>query len=185
MRAEGCSPNVVTYNTLIDVYGKLGQWERALAVLGDMRREVGGTLLGGWRCGVRGPGACQRHLQMRHLQMRTRARGGVQRAAKNCEHGAGLLLAAPAPPMRPSSPPFTCCRSCPPLPAAQGVAPALRTFNTLVIACNACDRPYEALAVHAELVAAGFAPNSTTCNALVAAHARLGQVDRVLEVGGA
>ena len=23
--AEGCSPNVVTYNTLIDVYGKTGQ----------------------------------------------------------------------------------------------------------------------------------------------------------------
>ena len=29
---EGCSPNVVTYNTLIDVHGKTGQWAEALKV---------------------------------------------------------------------------------------------------------------------------------------------------------
>jgi pentatricopeptide repeat domain-containing protein 1 len=40
MRAEGCTPNVVTYNTLIDVHGKLGQWERALGVIKLMRAEV-------------------------------------------------------------------------------------------------------------------------------------------------
>lgn len=40
MRAERCTPNVVTYNTLIDVYGKLGQWDRALGVIKLMRSEV-------------------------------------------------------------------------------------------------------------------------------------------------
>ena len=39
MQAEGCAPNVVTFNTLIDVYGKLGQWEAALGVLRGMRAE--------------------------------------------------------------------------------------------------------------------------------------------------
>jgi pentatricopeptide repeat domain-containing protein 1 len=29
---EGCVPNVVTYNTLIDVHGKTGQWAEALKV---------------------------------------------------------------------------------------------------------------------------------------------------------
>jgi pentatricopeptide repeat protein len=29
---EGCVPNVVTYNTLIDVHGKIGQWAEALKV---------------------------------------------------------------------------------------------------------------------------------------------------------
>lgn len=42
MRAECCTPNVVTYNTLIDVYGKLGQWDRAIGVIRTMRSEVRG-----------------------------------------------------------------------------------------------------------------------------------------------
>jgi pentatricopeptide repeat protein len=41
MKGEGCTPNVVTYNTLIDVYGKLGQWDRAVSVLNMMHGEVG------------------------------------------------------------------------------------------------------------------------------------------------
>jgi len=32
---------VVTYNTLVDVYGKTGQWDKAVCVLGDMRKQVG------------------------------------------------------------------------------------------------------------------------------------------------
>lgn len=40
MLAEGCTPNVVTYNTLIDVYGKTGQWEEAIAVLDTLERQV-------------------------------------------------------------------------------------------------------------------------------------------------
>jgi pentatricopeptide repeat protein len=31
---------VVTFNTLIDVHGKLGQWDKAVGVLGMMREEV-------------------------------------------------------------------------------------------------------------------------------------------------
>ena len=40
MQQEGCMPNIVTYNTLIDVYGKLGQWQEALGVLDTLRMEV-------------------------------------------------------------------------------------------------------------------------------------------------
>lgn len=36
MLREGCTPNVVTYNTLIDVYGKTGQWGEALRVIDTM-----------------------------------------------------------------------------------------------------------------------------------------------------
>jgi pentatricopeptide repeat protein len=42
MRTEGVRPNVVTYNTLVDVYGKIGQWERAVRVLDDMTQDVSG-----------------------------------------------------------------------------------------------------------------------------------------------
>lgn len=33
MQRLGVYPNVVTYNTLIDVYGKLGRWEDCLNIL--------------------------------------------------------------------------------------------------------------------------------------------------------
>ena len=35
-----CLP-AVTYNTLIDVHGKMGRWEQALQVVGTMKQEVG------------------------------------------------------------------------------------------------------------------------------------------------
>jgi pentatricopeptide repeat domain-containing protein 1 len=46
MHEDRIRPNVVTYNTLVDVYGKTGQWEKAVRVLDDMRNEVGRLFLG-------------------------------------------------------------------------------------------------------------------------------------------
>lgn len=43
MRQEGCAANVVTYNTLIDVYGKMGQWEQANKIPSIMKGEVSQT----------------------------------------------------------------------------------------------------------------------------------------------
>jgi len=40
MQASGCQPNVVTYNTLIDLYGKMGQWGEATRVMDKMKSEV-------------------------------------------------------------------------------------------------------------------------------------------------
>ncbi len=40
MRAEGVTPNLVTFNTLIDVYGKTGQWEEAVRVLDTLEQQV-------------------------------------------------------------------------------------------------------------------------------------------------
>ena len=37
---QGCPANIVTFNTLIDVYGKSGQWEEALGGEGHPRRLV-------------------------------------------------------------------------------------------------------------------------------------------------
>lgn len=68
---------------------------------------------------------------------------------------------------------------------SQGVAPALRTYNTLIIASNMCNQPRDALAIYQELLAENFTPNSTTYNALISAHGKLGQLDKVLEVRGA
>ena len=37
---EGCVPNVVTYNTLVDVFGKLGRWQDAIQVLEMISAQV-------------------------------------------------------------------------------------------------------------------------------------------------
>lgn len=37
---EGCTPNLVTYNILIDVYGKTGQWHDAIKVLDALESQV-------------------------------------------------------------------------------------------------------------------------------------------------
>lgn len=36
MQNEGCMPSLVTYNILIDMYGKAGRYEDAINVLGTM-----------------------------------------------------------------------------------------------------------------------------------------------------
>ena len=38
--SDSCTPNLVTYNTLIDVYGKTGQWEEAVKVLDALEHQV-------------------------------------------------------------------------------------------------------------------------------------------------
>jgi pentatricopeptide repeat domain-containing protein 1 len=39
--ADGCTPNLVTFNILIDIHGKSGQWARAVEVLNQLQAQVG------------------------------------------------------------------------------------------------------------------------------------------------
>jgi pentatricopeptide repeat protein len=41
MLEEGCTPNLVTFNTLIDLYVKTGQWQEAIGVLDTLEKHVG------------------------------------------------------------------------------------------------------------------------------------------------
>lgn len=40
MLEEGCTPNLVTYNILIDVYTKKGAWDEAVKILDTLERQV-------------------------------------------------------------------------------------------------------------------------------------------------
>ena len=71
MQRERCTANIVTYNTLVDVYGKLGRWQDAIGVIDDVYM--------------------------------------------------------------------------------QGLEPEVRTFNTVIIAANTCNKPEEALKVRFEI----------------------------------
>lgn len=55
----------------------------------------------------------------------------------------------------------------------------LRTYNTLIIACNMCGQPREAMAVYRRMLDAGYSPNATTYNALISAYGKNGQLDKV------
>ncbi len=37
---EGCTPNLVTYNILIDIHGKMGNWQEAVQVLDALEGQV-------------------------------------------------------------------------------------------------------------------------------------------------
>ena len=41
---EGCQPNLVTYNILIDIYGKMGSWQEAVQVLDALEGQVSSML---------------------------------------------------------------------------------------------------------------------------------------------
>ena len=60
----------------------------------------------------------------------------------------------------------------------QGVEPVLRTYNTLIIACNMCGQPREAMAVYRRMLDEGYSPNATTYNALISAYGKAGQLDK-------
>jgi pentatricopeptide repeat domain-containing protein 1 len=40
MLSEGCTPNLVTFNTLLDVYAKTGHYAEALGVLGQLDMQA-------------------------------------------------------------------------------------------------------------------------------------------------
>ncbi len=54
--------------------------------------------------------------------------------------------------------------------------------STLIIACNMCNQPREAMAVYRRMLEEGYSPNSTTYNALISAYGKAGQLDKVMEV---
>lgn len=62
---------------------------------------------------------------------------------------------------------------------AAGCQPVTRTYNTLMIACNAGGQWQQALGVHQRMLAAGQACNTTTYNALITAHGRAGHFHKV------
>jgi pentatricopeptide repeat protein len=59
---------------------------------------------------------------------------------------------------------------------AQGTAPEVRTYNTVIGACSRAGQPGAAAGVYRRMLADGAAPTATTATALVSVFARAGQV---------
>lgn len=65
---------------------------------------------------------------------------------------------------------------------SQGTPPAQRTYNTIIIACNTCGQPQQALQMYCRMLADNVPPNSTTCNALISAYGKTRNLASALAV---
>ncbi len=66
--------------------------------------------------------------------------------------------------------------------AMQGIEPEIRTYNTVIIACNMSGQAQEALKVYERMLTAGALPTATTYTALISAYGKNGQLDRALQI---
>lgn len=68
------------------------------------------------------------------------------------------------------------------LQCVQGIEPEIRTYNTVIIACNMSGQAQEALKVYERMLTAGAQPTATTYTALISAYGKNGQLDRALQI---
>jgi pentatricopeptide repeat protein len=180
MLNEGCSPNLVTFNTLIDVYGKTGNWEEAVRVLDTLEQQVRWACCACvlccpvQACCVKATSCVLRcchtgrlfimYLQVVYYVFQVPLTMGCARA---------VLGSFRLPRQRWSKPPGragfpgspACCSH--PVPdfcafMLQGIDPEIRTFNTVIIACNMSGQAQEALKIYERMLAAGAQPTATT-----------------------
>jgi pentatricopeptide repeat domain-containing protein 1 len=189
MLAEGCTPNLVTFNTLLDVYAKTGHYAEALAVLDQLDMQVGACLIG---CLLGGRRAAQ-------LLRRRSSRVPLSEALLP-----RIALPHPAPPLQGIAPePRTyntivaaCnmsghyaevrrrtrpCRD----PGCPDSMPHARPQLTPSRHPNPAPRlpaspPRQALSVYERMLAKGIEPMPATYNAAVCALARLGRLPAAL-----
>jgi pentatricopeptide repeat protein len=64
------------------------------------------------------------------------------------------------------------CRGPRSFPIPQGIQPEVRTYNTIITACNKGGRPEQGLAIYERMVRAGVAPTATTYTALISAYGK-------------
>ena len=58
----------------------------------------------------------------------------------------------------------------------QGTKPEVRTYNTIISACNRSGQPENALHVYERMLADGAQPTATTYTALISAYGKTGKV---------
>jgi pentatricopeptide repeat protein len=64
----------------------------------------------------------------------------------------------------------------------QGIQPEVRTYNTIITACNKSGKPEEGLRIYERMVAAGVKASATTYTALISAYGKQGKVEKAMEI---
>ena len=172
MLNEGCTPNLVTYNTLIDVYGKTGAWEDAIAVLDDVEEQglepearTYNTVIIACNQSSRAAEALQVYERM--LRANAKPTATTYTALISAYGKSGQLDAA-----------MQIFRDM----AKQGCERNVITYSSLISACEKAGRWQLALDLFKEMHSEGCEPNVVTYNSLIAACAQGSQAAKAQEI---
>jgi len=168
MQAEGCKPNLVTYNTLIDVYGKTGAWEDAVAVLDALEgqgiapevRTYNTVIIA---CNQSSQAAQALHVYERMLAAGAKPTATTYTALISAYGKAGQLDAA-----------LQIFQDM----VARGCERNVITYSSLISACEKAGCWELALKLFGEMHVEGCRPNVVTFNSLIAACAQGAQWER-------
>lgn len=58
----------------------------------------------------------------------------------------------------------------------------MRTYNTIITACNKSGKPEQGLKIYERMVAAGVKASATTYTALISAYGKQGMVEKAMEI---
>jgi pentatricopeptide repeat protein len=64
----------------------------------------------------------------------------------------------------------------------QGIQPEVRTYNTIITACNKSGKPEQGLKVYERMVAKGVKASATTYTALISAYGKQGMVEKAMDI---
>lgn len=172
MIAEGCTPNLVTYNTLIDVYGKTGAWESAIAVLDALHAQ-----------GI--------EPEVRTYNTVIIACNQSSRAAEAVSVYERMLAAGAQPTATTYTALISAYGKAGQLDAAlrifqdmlrRGCERNVITYSSLISACEKAGRWELALELFQEMHTEGCKPNVVTFNSLIAACAQGAQWERAKDL---
>lgn len=172
LQSEGCTPNMVTYNILIDVYSRTGQWSNAVGILDAVAQQgltpearTYNAIISA--CGKAGHPATALNVYERMIADGVEPTGTTYTSIISALGRAGQVDEA----IR--------------VYKEMGVrrcAPNVITFSSLISVCERAGRAELALQLLDDMQTAGVRPNIVTYNGLVAACAQSGQWQRAAEL---
>eukprot|EP00878_Enallax_costatus_P029882 GHUV01032448.1.p1 GENE.GHUV01032448.1~~GHUV01032448.1.p1 ORF type:complete len:102 (+),score=30.26 GHUV01032448.1:275-580(+) len=77
---------------------------------------------------------------------------------------------------------YICTAVSPAAHVLQGIQPEVRTYNTIITACNKSGKPEQGLKIYERMVAAGVKASATTYTALISAYGKQGMVEKAMEI---
>lgn len=170
--AEGCAPNLVTYNIMIDAYARTGQWARAVEVLDSIARQglipearTYNSIISA--CGKASQPAAAAQVYERMLVDGVEPTSTTYTSVISAFGRVGKVDEA-----------FRVYRDM----AARGCEANVITYSSLISVCERAGRVELALKLFDEMRESGVRPNVVTYNAIVSACAHAGMWQRAAEL---
>ena len=169
---EGCTPNLVTFNILIDAYSRTGQWAKAAEVLDPISRQgltpearTYNSIISA--CGKAGQPKAALRIYERMISDGVDPTSTTYTSIISAFGRAGQVDDA-----------LKMYKDM----SARGCEPNVITYSSLISVCERAGRAEAALELFDEMKAAGVRPNVVTFNGLVSACAHAGMWKKAAEL---